>query len=583
MATTIGTIQLIATIDTSQYKRGADDINKANDSIEDSTNDVEKRGSRSLDRLAKVGLAAVATAAIAVGAVITKNIGGAIRRVDTLNAFPRVLQTLGATADDAQNATTRLSESLQGLPTSLSDGAAGVQKLVAAGLNVPRATDAFLALNNALIAGGADASDAQIAMDGLVRGISAGEIPTSTLQAILSRLPTVFAALERSSGKTRDELMKLYSANPQQLIDDLVKLNKDGGGGLASLEDQAREATSGIGTGFSNLDNAIQRGIGSIITAIGSANIANALGNIGRALEQGLNGFSRFIGYLNENQGVLRNVGIIITTILTPALIRLTALTVVAGVQALIAGGRMAAGWLLALGPIGLVIAAVSGATALIVTNLDTIGNVASFLWSNITSRATSAFNSIIRIFGGIAVFFTQRFNHAWQGIRSAFSGVAGFFTGIYNNIVNRFRSIGTTVGNAIGNAFKGVINTVLRGAVGIVNTFVDSINGAIGALNKVPGVNIGSLSKLPIPQLAEGGIVSSATLAVIGEGREPEAVIPLSKLDAMLSNDRGGKTEYNIGEINISSEVDGERWLRRLSGNQEIVSSGLVPQQSYM
>lgn len=39
------------------------------------------------------------------------------------------------------------------------------------------------------------------------------------------------------------------------------------------------------------------------------------------------------------------------------------------------------------------------------------------------------------------------------------------------------------------------------------------------------------------IPFLAEGGIVSSATLAMIGEGAEPEAVTPISKLDAIVGN----------------------------------------------
>lgn len=47
------------------------------------------------------------------------------------------------------------------------------------------------------------------------------------------------------------------------------------------------------------------------------------------------------------------------------------------------------------------------------------------------------------------------------------------------------------------------------------------------------------------------------------------------------LPNISGG-TEYNIQNINISSEVDGDRWLRRLTNNTEIESSGLVPTQRY-
>ena len=49
------------------------------------------------------------------------------------------------------------------------------------------------------------------------------------------------------------------------------------------------------------------------------------------------------------------------------------------------------------------------------------------------------------------------------------------------------------------------------------------------------------------IPQLAEGGIATRSTIANIGEGREPEAVLPLSKLSAMLGGATGG------GNISVS------------------------------
>jgi hypothetical protein len=45
---------------------------------------------------------------------------------------------------------------------------------------------------------------------------------------------------------------------------------------------------------------------------------------------------------------------------------------------------------------------------------------------------------------------------------------------------------------------------------------------------------------------LAEGGIVTSPTLAMIGEGRGPEAVIPLSKLGSMGFGG-GGNITVNV------------------------------------
>ena len=43
------------------------------------------------------------------------------------------------------------------------------------------------------------------------------------------------------------------------------------------------------------------------------------------------------------------------------------------------------------------------------------------------------------------------------------------------------------------------------------------------------------------IPLLAEGGIATGATLAMVGEGQEPEAILPLSKLAGMLEGQSGG------------------------------------------
>jgi hypothetical protein len=44
-----------------------------------------------------------------------------------------------------------------------------------------------------------------------------------------------------------------------------------------------------------------------------------------------------------------------------------------------------------------------------------------------------------------------------------------------------------------------------------------------------------GAVGGAGIPALAEGGIATGPTLALIGEGKGPEAVIPLDKLEGMM------------------------------------------------
>ena len=75
---------------------------------------------------------------------------------------------------------------------------------------------------------------------------------------------------------------------------------------------------------------------------------------------------------------------------------------------------------------------------------------------------------------------------------------------------------------------------------------------GAGVAMIAAAGAIRASISKAAggdIPAMAEGGIVTGPTLALIGEGRESEAVIPLSKLNTMMEGG-GGQNVVVTGRI---------------------------------
>lgn len=152
--------------------------------------------------------------------------------------------------------------------------------------------------------------------------------------------------------------------------------------------------------------------------------------------------------------------------------------------------------------------------------------------------------NTIMNVFNGLIQFFVgifsgnlsgawagikNIFSSAWEGIQKVFSNVQSFFSGVFSGIVDIFSTVGTAISDAITGAVKFAINTVLRGAIGIINGFIGAINGCIGAINKIPGVNIGKISTLGVPQLATGGVLEEATMAVVGEDGA-EAVMPLEK-----------------------------------------------------
>ena len=171
--------------------------------------------------------------------------------------------------------------------------------------------------------------------------------------------------------------------------------------------------------------------------------------------------------------------------------------------------------------PIGLVILAI---TALITVFMvlwnkcEWFRNFWIGLWDKIKSAASA-----------VADWLPQAFSRAVDGIKNVFSGIGDFFGGIWDTIKERFSTVGTKIGEAIGGAFKKAINSVIATVEKGINFIPNSINKMLGAINKLPGVNISPIQTVSLPRLAKGGVVNRATTALIGEDGA-EAVIPLER-----------------------------------------------------
>lgn len=124
-----------------------------------------------------------------------------------------------------------------------------------------------------------------------------------------------------------------------------------------------------------------------------------------------------------------------------------------------------------------------------------------------------------------------------------------------FREIVNKlFGAISTGVEFSV-NLIKGYLSTVLSFYKTIFNTIANLWNNSIGKLSFkfpswVPGLGGSGFSVPKIPLLAEGGIVTGPTLAMIGE-RGPEAVIPLDRMRS------GGGVTVNVnGGLATSAEI---------------------------
>ena len=122
---------------------------------------------------------------------------------------------------------------------------------------------------------------------------------------------------------------------------------------------------------------------------------------------------------------------------------------------------------------------------------------------------------------------------------------------------------------------FSTGVKAVVNGIIGVfevwANSWIKVINAIIKGYNALPLLpDIGFIGEIKIgrvggdegttsggginiPKMANGGIVTSPTLAMIGEGGSPEAVIPLSKMNRM----GGGNYTINVqGGISSSADI---------------------------
>lgn len=199
------------------------------------------------------------------------------------------------------------------------------------------------------------------------------------------------------------------------------------------------------------------------------------------------------------------------------------------------------------MGPLGIIIA-VAAAIALLYKNWDTVkawlvnfGNTVNQIWTNFSNMVGNAITAIGQKFPLLGAYLQGW----WESIQAAVDNVKAIFQNIIDFISNVFSGNWSAAWQNIVNIFGNLFGMIVNLAKAPINGVISAINWVISKINSisvtipdwVPGVGGKTLGfNIPtIPQLAEGGVATSPTLAEIGEGGEPEAVMPLSKLAALL------------------------------------------------
>jgi hypothetical protein len=106
------------------------------------------------------------------------------------------------------------------------------------------------------------------------------------------------------------------------------------------------------------------------------------------------------------------------------------------------------------------------------------------------------------------------------------------------DELVEDFKKFGKGVVDLISGLFKTVINGILASIENKINSFIRLINGAIGIINAIPGVNITTISEINIPRLADGGFVNEGQLFIAREAGA-EMVGNIGRKTAVANNDQ--------------------------------------------
>ncbi len=170
-------------------------------------------------------------------------------------------------------------------------------------------------------------------------------------------------------------------------------------------------------------------------------------------------------------------------------------------------------------------------------------------IWNGAKSFFSGIWSGIKGAFSSVGSWFGSTFRKAWSNIKSAFNSWGSFFSGLWSKVKSKFGSIGTSIGSAMGNAVKSGMNGALSKIESAINKGIGLINSAIRLANKLPGINVGTVSTISLPRLAKGAVLEKGQVGIL-EGSGAEAVVPLENNRAWLS-----KVAEDLNELQMTKQ----------------------------
>lgn len=228
------------------------------------------------------------------------------------------------------------------------------------------------------------------------------------------------------------------------------------------------------------------------------------------------------------------------------------------------------------VGPILAVVAVIGALIGIFIklwnTNEDFRNNVMN-IWNSLSNFFTSyvlpafkwffegwvglfqtKFAKVVAIIKGLISVVTIVINAVIGVLSGYITYLEGVFTGNWEKAWNGIKNIFFSIFGAIKDFFSGVIDWMSEKISSLVSTITSIPEKIQGIKNSIGNI------KIKVPGFASGGIVTSPTLAMIGEGSSAEAVVPLDKLPKIMAEAMKG---IGVGGANITiytQELDSQK-----------------------
>lgn len=489
--------------------------------------DQASKSTSSLTQKLGVGKVAIGSFIGAIGAtvvgkafsLITNNVQGAITRIDTLTNATRNFQNMGVKTSVVNTQMNNLKNAINGLPTSLDSAVSGVQ-LLTSSLNgdMPQSVSVFKALNDGILGFGGTTEQVTNSITQLSQAFSNGKIDAETWNSMIdSGLGPTLNAMAKQMGITTGALksgLSDGSISVSQFNDALVNLDKNGGGGIASLSKIAQDSTSGIGTSMANAKTAVTRGVADMITAVnngiksldittplgkitGIGSIISQLGTvieqtfgaIGQVIPQAFSGLSGVISSLVGSGNQIQTLFATISTTISGALgtMDFSALTNLAQaiLPALQAGFQTFLGYVTpAIQPLLTAFVnlwnAIQPIVNVIASSLMPVFQILGAFLGGFVSGVMGALTTAFNVLAGVARVLTpviQFVGSVIQALAPILVTVAGFIGQLMGQFAG-FNGVLGVVGGVVSRVFGGIINFGSRLFGSLSGVFSDIANG---------------------------------------------------------------------------------------------------------